>query len=1471
MNEDWLNEVVNKNNSTGPGDDWLSDTVRKNNAMTQYDSLFQPIAAPTGDEIGTSMFDDNVPFSELDELNEIRSQRQPWISKFGAGVGRVGSKAVSEILKMPGVLAGMAAGVVNEIADSDNDFMQTAFNNGWVQAMNNLNEEVNEELLPVYVSKAIKEGNLWDNITSIDFWATEGADGLGYIASMLAPGAVINKFGIGAKALKGVNKLANMANKTDDAINVLSKIGITPKNADLHLSTLANTVFEAGAEAGYAMDSYEEELKAQLDAGQISFDEYNIRMSKSSEIGRNIFLSNAAILLGPNAMMSKMLWGKPRNKTPNSLIGNAGFIKKLDPLTTKQKLNKAGQEFGKGTLREGFFEEGLQSTTESYFTENPEANLSDFMGDLASSYFEMLDTTEGQKAILLGAAFGGGMQAITNYNRENKEIQDTNDLIDKTNDILNDFYTVFNEDVYEKTDAGNIRYKNGKPVLDHYKVLEKMQSLSSMEDISELYDIALQTSNTDMLDKIEDIVTTNLVKPFIINDNMGTDVLRASLEEQRKNLPEDKQNGFIDKIIKKADTLKESYDLFNAFSNDLIKLSNKKATDQDRSDYYNRLANRYLNINSNKLNINENLDYLTDLRRKVLASKGMEENLVTDDENLVKAEKSDRRLKIINDKIRSYEESLKKVNKDLNSFWSNNKINKEFNDIISEKEKLEKKKAKEKEVDDIINEINNATKLEDLDKIQTEDQEIADIINIKKDEKRAELEKIQATKDVEDRNNSEEKEADDNITKQNELSNIANNYNIGETVTLSVGKFANQPLKVKKKNKNSITFETEKGNTVAITYEDLSKNNRKLNYSTEGTDNTKIGFSTTKKDDKISKRYDVKIISTNANDNYNALPFVDQKVVDYERTPIDKKGNSVSLEINNNINNLSDKQKQALDKLNNKDFSDLEFLYNHLPINVKLNDSVSAPIATLSEKSDKYNAIFAKGTKIFRKKIIDQLAKGVDISSITSEIVGQKNGQIQLEETVLENPLTGLYEIGNDIKKLKSNNFYVVDDNGALRNVNDELMPASRQLAPGEVYLKIHTANGSEFPLKLNVKRVTEKQAEALYELYKYRFEDISEGKATRIIDTTEDVQNIVKANLQSEVEWFSKNKKKFEDLTIKDIVDFIIWDGTKNVKSQVRFVKGKLYVGSKSYTKEQFLKSKDQFTDFLVNNKRQHIKYKRTGEEGVNTPNFENRSYLEYLINNNILNTNAKINEPTFAEDTSIYISKDKIKVNGKIPEENQNIFDQVNEEPTTKVQINEKIPTGINLAKLGYAVPEKETNSASGYKFLTQKDLDTVQKQMQNSDYFISSTNPVGYNGKEYFITKDTYYLINVTDSKIEESIKTIENIIDEINSKFGGGKDIMKKDEILSIWKNRINNTSSKKKNIKKKNDKFDTSKYSDKQADTLRIKLSISYPQYVKSLQMVGKKPGTSQEKLDNTIKFLLDKNISLKDIKTKCGL
>ena len=177
-----------------------------------------------GQGVGESRYDKGYHSDLYSDLEDFRAKSQPGYVKAAAIVPRVAAKVSTELLKLPGYLGGAAMALGNEAFGDGEGSMDLFVNNQWVQAIEGLEETINEDVLPVYVKKSVRDGNLLDNLTSIDFWATEGADGLAFMLAMFAPGAAVSKLGAGTKILSGLGKTTKgrgFLNKIDEAAELM--------------------------------------------------------------------------------------------------------------------------------------------------------------------------------------------------------------------------------------------------------------------------------------------------------------------------------------------------------------------------------------------------------------------------------------------------------------------------------------------------------------------------------------------------------------------------------------------------------------------------------------------------------------------------------------------------------------------------------------------------------------------------------------------------------------------------------------------------------------------------------------------------------------------------------------------------------------------------------------------------------------------------------------------------------------------------------------------------------------------------------------------------------------------------------------------------------------------------------------------------------------------------------------------------
>lgn len=1462
----FLKEALLRNHAASYDSEFLNDNpflqeslLRNQNSV--YPTNFNPTIFTGRTGIGDSMFDKrSVPFSQLDELNEIRAQRQPWVAKAGAGLGRVGVKVAAELLKMPGVLGGVVGGAIGQINDAitgeDNtDFVKTAFDNAWINAITDVEEIAKEELLPVYVKKAVQDGKLVDKIFSVDFWATDGADGLGYILSMLVPGMVITKGNLGAKAF-GMGKLARMAKNTEKATKVMNKYGATPKQADLFSAALANTLFESAAEAKGAMDGYRHKLDAQLESGEITQDHYDELIRRESKLGAEVFGSNAGILFLPNLIMAKMLWGGTRNKAASAIASEGGMLQAIKTPKISTKIGRVVKDYGLAGSREGFWEEGMQSTVEKYFSalnENPE----EFNGSLLGTYFDNLKSTDGQVAIFLGAFYGGGMQAYHGAKQRKAERQSNNRLIELGNSELSKVYNLFSDDRYVKDENGNVKYDDitGKPVRHNKKIIEAGEGLNSLDLMSIMYDNALEVDDKETVEFIRDRAVTQLIKHFLVNDNLGIKALEENLKQSDELIKMNEREGidnneFIKKVIGKATKLKEAYNQFQGFAPSVIKFQNENATKQDEIDYYNKLSDMYINNKSNKYIFEDKLKEKIDELDVILEDSDISYNTLEDKESDVAKSNlinSDSRFKKVYREVKDLKAALQKTKDTEKSFWDSKSAQEQFDTEVAKRIKADKDQEDARKVDEILEKIKNVKTESELDEIDNIENSLGAVTVAKrKVERKEELAKEKDRKDTQVEEASEETSQENqrnSLEKQRQIDFLKDNYNVGEEVTIPESfdfeEGTGQTATITAKDEDFITLKTEEGTEIIVPNEAFFDEfyDSSVNYSSEGGTGTVQEVEIDETSGNVyEKRNDARIMITDNTQSGNKLEFVSDAALNFELNPVDKTKDNKGFEVNKNLDitttkiegsdlvfnenpllsNIGNKEQYSnyLDtifpsskakdifyhgysilegrtetnkfdgfntngknRLNGiyltKDFNyatehsikhssvpqlttmvkdngvvkvvvnvanpiykketifqediniyknndsiigndterdgenelvifnpnqihilgskkdiegfkkymksqpkskvsvevrdalnmeltmeNLDFLIDYLPINIKLTEDIVAPLETRS-KSKEYNTIFDKTTRVLREAIIKELVlNNTDITNITTKITGQWNGSLQispLDENgeVAEHSLLGLYEIGKDIKNIKVQDIFVVNDLRSLVNFDGTILPTNRPLAPGEIYLKIHTANGSNFPLKLNVSKINESQAEGLYELYKYRFEDISEGKDKRISELDQEVQDNVFDKFKNEVELFVKNGNSKNDITIKQLIDFVIWDGTQSVKSQVRFnSKKQLLVRDKIYTKDNF--PKEEFVNLLTTYKRHQVNYKKRPHQSAKDMHLENRLYLEYIVNNNILNTNALIDAPTFQGRTTMYVPTDTVKVNGKLSKHN-------------------------------------------------------------------------------------------------------------------------------------------------------------------------------------------------------------------------
>lgn len=696
--------------------------------------------------------------------DSIRSSNQGDLDKLAKGAGRVISKTVTEIAKIPGY----AGGILAAIGAEEGEGWETAFNNQWLKGMNNLNESINEDILPVYKSSEYESLGLGSRLFTPEFWATEGADGLGYMLSAFAPGALVKAAGLGGRLLGGLTEAASLGNTATKGsmLSNLSKIGVTANSVDNVLITVANTYAEAGAEAGNAMENFElgktqyvdnyvnnglESLNKQWEQGLINEKEFNVRsqllqeqaqasfQEQKGRLGRDIFLANAAILLGPNAIQTKLLFGGGASKFVS------GAVKPSKPKTFLSGL--AG-----GVLSEGFFEEGMQSTVENMFatsakkgqlTSNP---LDDFnLGEIVNGYTEMLSSTEGQSAVFLGALMGGIMNGVGNMKNAKNDYALTQQIVSNlgslTSDTMNNVMSI-----YKKDANGNIIVdEKGNPSHNIQDSKNFVLRHLGAEMLNHVYENAKDHNNESVAKFVKNTYAYDLGRSFINYGEAGSqalnEYLNAEVEAIQNNTKIDKATKDImlkeaedtAKIAKKAyrtaTANNEAYNLIeNQITPDLdLKFKGPNASDQ-KLKFLVGQRNAFLRNRMFTDLVNDTLEdkYKTLKKTEAIFNpkrKAPSFREIFNEEFTTKKEETEIVLNPLLESLKNDIENLEELEKSLHEDYVNKLSNRDY--LMKEMESFSKeltkeniKNVKQVEFEPVANSIANASTLEQLNDIK---------------------------------------------------------------------------------------------------------------------------------------------------------------------------------------------------------------------------------------------------------------------------------------------------------------------------------------------------------------------------------------------------------------------------------------------------------------------------------------------------------------------------------------------------------------------------------------------------------------------------------------------------------------------------------------------------------------------------------------------------------------------------------
>ena len=1231
-------------------------------------------------------FQGGLDINSEDPFNELRASRQGGWSELGLFGSRAIAKTGREIINTAGAIGGLAPAIAGQLEDAytgedKTTFLQTVFDNAFIKANNETFDKLNKEFLPVYVSDTVTNGGFTDKIFSGEFWATEGADGVGYLVSMLAPGAALKSLKVGNGIFNTAAKLTALKNGKSIATaqRALEMAGWSGQKVDSFIIPAFNTLAEAGAEARGFSDNLRanktealanifnsedfrntknsklQELGQQYMSKAITQEEYESRVNNLDfEISEqmfedqvasgmtNTFLKNIAVLAGPNYIQSKILYGTN---------GAKNLLNQVTKKPVTQGLKRVGQAF----LSEGS-EEVAQTAVEHRNLEMGKKGLlgKSIVDDynpitFGEDFIKTLGTTEGQVAGFLGGILGSPISVIGGYIQDKKDIvrdKSARDKILLAGTSLNDIHLPIYETeiVYNyNNEPTEVRKKdeNGNDILIPENVAKIKKALDFHEELSQVFDVAVEAGNTEIVNKLKEIGEQNLMMNFVGEDEMTIDAFKEHLkvtlptENVEKSVAEKNLKRQHD-LLEKAKHVRKEMISFNNMVPKFIKLNNETATENQTKSFMNDLQRSFINDSVELRELEKKKSELESENADLEKFTKVEE---IDNPDYVegKSHELDKKItKRTNPRLDKNNEELEKINKQIENnkkfineeIWNNDFINKRFEDFLKEAKQIEKETSEEEvqKHDEIITQIDNVTSSKELEELNLDISNpiIAERYNERLNElKTAEEELLNEEIKVKE---AKKKHLESFSTKEKqdsiEVGDVTENY----TVT--------------NKTDNSITFEDNlTGETITI--------------------NTVIEPSENDSSDELYTPEKENVAKLESEAKY-ALPYsfkgFFKPFLDFMMKPIEKKGMEMNVSLNEEgLHGKSLEANKAYKEyiLNRntakteKEITDLkELLFKWLPINLTIEDKTS----WTGYVGDKPYTYENPGKFLIRKNIIDAIfEESKELEDLIVTISGQSNPTLNTDfenDKPVKNDVRDIEAIkGVDIKDLEL--FHIGKDGNLVPVTNkaeDDFSVKLKEKATtqlGAIFLSIKNPLGTSVPVKLNINRVGE-LAGPLVNIYQYILKH-SENELflnktlaslnpenvdpeDKTIDN-EFYNNIIK-KLNKEIAILGGNESK---ITLEMLIESIVkTDGSHNTglkiiqdrngKSFLEFKEGFQY----SYEDLQDETVKQELVDNISKNKYRNVITVQNVENKTQL-DFKSKAYLEYLFETKVLTTNLK------------------------------------------------------------------------------------------------------------------------------------------------------------------------------------------------------------------------------------------------------
>lgn len=293
-------------------------------------------------DFGKSKYDEDIYLSQLDELPNIRGERQPWYAQLGAGISKgvvlAGTTYLEGIL---GLISGLSTGIYNLADENENTgFWEGLFNNEIDNGLSFINEKM-EEWLPNYYTDEERNNPWYKNLDTMNFWADSFIKNTGFTVGAFYSGGTI------IKVLKGLRLLKNSAMGARLAGSFFSALNEGRIEANHNFSDIKELEYQKLQDAYY---QYIENNNLTID------DVVNMGDDKNP-----LYVPKSMLDFHYNEMQN--IENRAANAGVTTMIGNTAFLM-LDNLWTFGKLYSRGFDTAKDAASKGVKKAAVEGADE---------------------------------------------------------------------------------------------------------------------------------------------------------------------------------------------------------------------------------------------------------------------------------------------------------------------------------------------------------------------------------------------------------------------------------------------------------------------------------------------------------------------------------------------------------------------------------------------------------------------------------------------------------------------------------------------------------------------------------------------------------------------------------------------------------------------------------------------------------------------------------------------------------------------------------------------------------------------------------------------------------------------------------------------------------------------------------------------------------------------------------------------------